>query len=90
MTTLPQLLMLLKRTLMILMDRNVALQWKGIWTWPEPAINELRQALPSYTATLQEEPWLRQFVESALDLLQMLEESITGEASAVANDSLRL
>ena len=42
-TVLPQLLMLLKRSLMILMDRNVALQWKGIWSWAEPTVAELEE-----------------------------------------------
>jgi len=63
---LPQVPMLLKRSLFLYLTENK--DWSGLWSAKEPTVDELRALLRTFFHS--EEPWLRQFFLSSLDLLQ--------------------
>jgi len=58
--------LLLKRSLFLYLTENK--DWSGLWSAKEPTVDELRALLRTFFHS--EEPWLRQFFLSSLDLLQ--------------------
>lgn len=69
----PQVVLLLKRSLKILMDSKTRARWRGVWNEPEPTTEELAALVEPHAVTLREEPWQRHFFESTIALLARIE-----------------
>jgi len=69
----PQLILLLRRALKLLLDPDLQAQWQQVWVWEEPNSEVLRQLVKPFSDSFDEEPWLRQFLDNAVDMLMNIE-----------------
>merc|ERR1719375_1157779 len=85
----PQVMLLLRRSLKILMDSKTRSRWKGVWSEPEPTTEELDKLIEPFAATLREEPWQREFFENTLALLEKVDATVEQHTDKVALRSER-
>lgn len=69
----PQLILLLRRAMRLLLDQELHAQWQQVWDWEEPSTEMLRQLVKPFSDNFDEEPWLRQFLDNAVDMLGNIE-----------------
>merc|ERR1712139_395306 len=95
----PQLPMLLKRALHLFLQRENPTkreglskwdrsakserEWTGIWEGPEPTLPSLRALVGPFCEGVTDEPWMRQFVEGALELLEAAERLVDDDERTV-------
>jgi len=85
----PQVILLLRRSLKILMDTKTRSRWKGVWSDPEPTLAELGRLVEPFAQTLREtEPWQREFFENTIALLEKVDSNVEQHADPAASPQL--